>query len=281
MCIFSSRHGQKGVIGTVLAAADMPFTKDGIQPDIIVNPHAIPSRMTIGQLMECLLGKLCCVKGCQGDATPFRGVSIKQISAELESHGYDGMGEEVLYNGMTGQQLEGKVFIGPTYYQRLKHMVHDKQHSRSRGPVQILTRQPVEGRAREGGLRFGEMERDCVISHGAANVLSERLFEQSDPFVATVCGKCGLLAHPAADKTLLRNKKAYCNNCKSGDDVRDVRMPYAFKLLLQELMAMNIATRLSLKQKVDGNEVSENEKYEITNADVSNLMAAALDYIKQ
>jgi DNA-directed RNA polymerase II subunit RPB2 len=160
-CGNSSRHGQKGVIGTILSAADMPFTKEGIQPDIIVNPHAIPSRMTIGQLMECLLGKLCCVKGCQGDATPFRGVSIKHISAELEAHGYDGLGEEVMYNGMTGQQLEGKVFIGPTYYQRLKHMVADKHHSRSRGPVQILTRQPVEGRAREGGLRFGEMERDC------------------------------------------------------------------------------------------------------------------------
>lgn len=235
----------------------MPFTKEGIVPDIIVNPHAIPSRMTIGQLMECLLGKLCAIEGQQGDATPFRGASIKQISARLESHGYDPLGEEVLYNGMTGQQLEGKVFIGPTYYQRLKHMVHDKQHSRSRGPVQILTRQPVEGRAREGGLRFGEMERDCIISHGAANVLTERLFEQSDPFVATVCGKCGLLAHPAAEKTLIRNKTAYCNNCKSGDDIHDVRMPYAFKLLLQELMAMNIATRLSINQSSDTTQGTE------------------------
>ena len=273
----SSRHGQKGVIGTILPAADMPFTKDGVQPDIIVNPHAIPSRMTIGQLMECLLGKLCCVKGCQGDATPFRGVSIKHISAELEEHGYDGLGEEVMYNGMTGQQLEGKVFIGPTYYQRLKHMVADKQHSRSRGPVQILTRQPVEGRAREGGLRFGEMERDCVISHGSANFISERLFEQSDPFVATVCGKCGLLAHPAADKTLLRNKKAYCNNCKSSDDVHDVRMPYAFKLLLQELMAMNIAIRLSLKKNPDG-EVGN--KYELIDSIPQNVFASQLDFMK-
>ena len=152
---------------------------------------------------------------------------------------------------MTGQQLKGKVFIGPTYYQRLKHMVSDKQHSRSRGPVQILTRQPVEGRAREGGLRFGEMERDCIISHGSANVLTERLFEQSDPFIASVCGQCGLLAHPAAEKTLLRNKVAYCNNCKSTKSVYDVRMPYAFKLLLQELMAMGIATRLNLTTEND------------------------------
>ena len=158
----SSRHGQKGVIGMILPTEDMPFTKDGIVPDIIVNPHAIPSRMTIGQLMECLLGKLCAVEGCMGDATPFCGASIKEISSQLEKNGYDGLGEETMYNGMTGDKMQGKVFIGPTYYQRLKHMVSDKQHSRSRGPVQILTRQPVEGRAREGGLRFGEMERDCM-----------------------------------------------------------------------------------------------------------------------
>ena len=243
----SSRHGQKGVIGAVLNAADMPVTEAGIVPDIIVNPHAIPSRMTIGQLMECLIGKLCAIHGRQGDATPFRGVSIEQISDQLEAYGYDRLGGETLYNGMTGDPLPAKVFIGPTYYQRLKHMVLDKHHSRSRGPVQILTRQPVEGRAREGGLRFGEMERDCIISHGAANVLSERLFEQSDPFVATVCSKCGLLAQPVADKTLLRQKRPFCRVCNDHTSVQDVRMPYAFKLLLQELMAMNIAARLRLK----------------------------------
>jgi len=138
----SSRHGQKGVIGMILPAEDMPFTEDGIIPDIIVNPHAIPSRMTIGQLMECLLGKLCCVEGKQGDATPFRGASIHQIGDELEKYGYDRLGNETLFNGMTGTKMPSKVFIGPTYYQRLKHMVHDKQHSRARGPVQILTRQP-------------------------------------------------------------------------------------------------------------------------------------------
>ena len=150
--------------------------------------------------------------------------------------------------------MPGKVFIGPTYYQRLKHMVCDKQHSRSRGPVQILTRQPVEGRAREGGLRFGEMERDCIISHGAANVLSERLFEQSDPFIATVCSSCGLLANPCAEKTLIRDKKPYCPNCKA-NNVHNVRMPYAFKLLLQELMAMNIAARLCLQDKQENHQV--------------------------
>lgn len=265
----SSRHGQKGVIGIILDAVDMPVSEEGIVPDIIVNPHAIPSRMTIGQLMECLMGKLCAIEGKQGDATPFRDVSIEHIGECLEKHGFDKLGRETLHNGMTGEPLPSKIFIGPTYYQRLKHMVLDKQHSRSRGPVQILTRQPVEGRAREGGLRFGEMERDCIIryyahahhviphtpitlstsfgSHGAANVLSERLFEQSDPFVATVCGKCGLLAQPSAEHTLIRQKKPFCRVCNSHADVHDVRMPYAFKLLLQELMAMNIAARLHLK----------------------------------
>lgn len=256
----SSRHGQKGVIGMILNAADMPVTEDGVIPDIIVNPHAIPSRMTIGQLMECLLGKLCAIQGEQGDATPFRGASIHQISDELEKFGYDRLGGETLYNGMTGTKMHGKVFIGPTYYQRLKHMVNDKQHSRSRGPVQILTRQPVEGRAREGGLRFGEMERDCIISHGAANVLSERLFEQSDPFIATVCGKCGMLAEPMADKTLLRQKKPQCRLCKTHETVHEVRMPYAFKLLMQELMAMNITARLRLKHSINGAKVDAPEQ---------------------
>ena len=161
----SSRHGQKGVIGIILNAVDMPVSEEGIVPDIIVNPHAIPSRMTIGQLMECLMGKLCAIEGKQGDATPFRDASIEHIGKCLEEHGFDNLGRETLHNGMTGEPLPSKVFIGPTYYQRLKHMVLDKQHSRSRGPVQILTRQPVEGRAREGGLRFGEMERDCIIRY--------------------------------------------------------------------------------------------------------------------
>lgn len=156
----SSRHGQKGVIGMTLRATDMPFTADGVIPDVIVNPHAIPSRMTIGQLMECLLGKVSCATGKVGDATPFREVSIEDIGDALEKEGFDRLGNEYLYNGTTGEKMAAKVFIGPVYYQRLKHMVSDKQHSRSRGPVQILTRQPVEGRAREGGLRFGEMERD-------------------------------------------------------------------------------------------------------------------------
>ena len=150
---------------------------------------------------------------------------------------------------MTGDQLDFKIFIGPTYYHRLKHMVDDKMHSRSKGPYQMLTRQPSEGRSREGGLRIGEMERDCVISHGASHFLQDRLMDNSDPCIATICGheKCGLLAQPASDNTYIRNKNAYCKRCKSGDCVKDMACPYAFKLLLQELMAMNIAARINIE----------------------------------
>lgn len=241
---FSSRHGQKGVAGMVLHQSDMPFTESGITPDMIINPHAIPSRMTIGHPLECLLGKLGCCEGFIGDGTPFCGVSIEEIADRLESHGFQRYGNERLYNGMTGEPMEGIAFIGPTYYQRLKHMVVDKAHARARGPIQILTRQPVEGRSREGGLRFGEMERDCVISHGAAAVLKERLCEQSDPFETHVCVQCGLLCQPGSQGMHVRNVQPYCTNCRSEKGATSVQMPYAFKLFLQELYAMNLAPRL-------------------------------------
>lgn len=159
---FASRHGQKGTIGMTYRQEDFPFTADGITPDLIINPHAIPSRMTIGHLIECLLGKVSTLTGFEGDATPFTDVTVEAISHELRNQGFQQRGFEVMYNGFTGRKLNAQVFVGPTYYQRLKHMVDDKIHSRARGPVQILTRQPVEGRSRDGGLRFGEMERDCL-----------------------------------------------------------------------------------------------------------------------
>jgi len=173
---FSSRHGQKGTIGMTYQQEDMPFTIDGITPDIIINPHAIPSRMTVGQLIECLLGKVASLVGEEGDATPFEEqMTVERLAAALHSNGYQKRGNEVLYNGHTGRRLQAQLFIGPTYYQRLKHLVDDKIHSRSTGPVENLTRQPVEGRSRDGGLRFGEMERDCMIAHGAAQFLRVRI----------------------------------------------------------------------------------------------------------
>ena len=190
---FASRHGQKGTIGVTYRQEDMPFTREGLTPDLIINPHAIPSRMTIAHLIECLLSKVGSIKGAEGDATPFTDVTISNISALLRSEGYQSRGFEVMYNGHTGKKLRAQIFLGPTYYQRLRHMVDDKIHARSRGPVQILTRQPLEGRARDGGLRFGEMERDCMIAHGAAAFLKERLFEVSDAYRVHVCEICGLM----------------------------------------------------------------------------------------
>ena len=239
----SSRMGQKGVIGIALKQEDMPYAADGLVPDIIINPHAIPSRMTIGQLCECLLAILCTLTGERGDGTIFRGTSIEYICAELAKHGYDEHGRVTLHNGFTGEAFDAKVFVGPTYYQRLRHMAVDKDHARSRGPVHMLSRQPTEGRARDGGLRFGEMERDTLIAHGAAEFLKDRLLDNSDPAIFTVCGKCGLPAQPAAQGTHVRHKTPFCKNCGDGDAVETMHTPFAFRLLLQELLAMNIAVR--------------------------------------
>lgn len=238
---FSSRHGQKGTCGMLFRQEDMPFTQEGITPDIIINPHAIPSRMTIGQLIECLLGKVSALAGRESDATPFTDATVDDFSKKLHDLGYQMHSNEIMYNGMTGKKLEAQIFIGPTYYQRLKHMVEDKVHSRARGPVQVLTRQPVEGRARDGGLRFGEMERDCMIAHGSSNWLKERLFLVSDEYRIHVCDKCGLMAIAALKKNTFE-----CKGCKNTTQVSQVFIPYAFKLMLQELMAMCIAPRMIL-----------------------------------
>jgi DNA-directed RNA polymerase II subunit RPB2 len=236
---FSSRHGQKGTIGVILPEEDMPFTSSGIRPDIIINPHAIPSRMTIGQLKETLLGKVLVELGLFGDGTSFNDLSVTSISKELLKCGYEAHGNEIMMNGMTGEQHESSVFIGPTFYQRLKHMVNDKQHSRSFGPMVVLTRQPAEGRARDGGLRFGEMERDCMVSHGASRFTKGRIYDASDKFSVYVCKKCGMIASYNDDKEI-----HFCKTCENRVDFAYVEIPYACKLLFQELITMNIAPRI-------------------------------------
>ena len=172
----------------------MPFTKDGVKPDIIINPHAIPSRMTIAQLKETLLGKILLQLGLFGDGSSFGDLPIKSLVAKLSEFGYESKGNEVLYNGLDGTQIETSIFIGPVFYQRLKHMVNDKQHSRAIGPMVNLTRQPAEGRSKDGGLRVGEMERDVIIAHGASRFIKDRLYDASDKFSVHVCKKCGLIA---------------------------------------------------------------------------------------
>ena len=235
----SSRHGQKGTIGNIINEEDMPFTAEGLKPDIIINPHAIPSRMTIGQLKETLLGKVLLQLGLFGDGTSFEDLDIKDICKELQKNGYESNGNDVLYDGLTGQQIDSNIFIGPAFYQRLKHMVNDKQHSRSIGPMVNLTRQPAEGRSRDGGLRFGEMERDAMVAHGASRFTKGRMYDASDAFKVNVCKKCGLIA-AYNDKTHIH----YCKTCENRTDFNLVHIPYSCKLLFQELMTMNIAPRI-------------------------------------
>jgi len=236
---FSSRHGQKGTIGLVINPEDMPFSASGIRPDIIINPHAIPSRMTIGQLKETLMGKILCQLGLFGDGTSFNKLPIDFISKELLNNGFERHGNEVLMNGMTGEQINAPIFMGPAFYQRLKHMVNDKAHSRSIGPMVVLTRQPAEGRSRDGGLRFGEMERDCMAAHGSARFTKERLYDVSDKYEVFACHKCGMFA-------IYNNQQHLhlCKTCGNRVSFARVKIPYACKLLFQELITMNIAPRL-------------------------------------
>lgn len=235
---FSSRHGQKGTLGNIIPESDMPFTADGTRPDIIINPHAIPSRMTIGQLKETLLGKVLVQLGLFGDGTSFGELSVKDISKKLLSLGYEMNGNEVMYSGYTGEQLKADIFIGPVFYQRLKHMVDDKIHYRSFGPMVNLTRQPAEGRSRDGGLRFGEMERDCSISHGASRFTKERMYDVSDKYHVYICNGCGLIA---------TYNDVYhvhlCKTCENKTDFSKVDIPYSCKLLTQELITMNVVPR--------------------------------------
>ena len=239
---FSSRHGQKGTIGMTYKQEDMPFTKDGIVPDIIMNPNAIPKRMTIAQFIECVFGKVGTLAGCDMNATPFRKVNVEDISPILEKMGYSGGGTEVLYNGKTGEQIKVNIFIGPTFYYRLKHLVEDKIHSRATGPYQLLTMQPAEGRSRDGGLRCGEMERDCLLSHGAVQFLKERTFDCSDKYYIWIDKETGMISPVNPEKNIY--KSLYSDNQTR---FAKVQIPYGSKLFIQELQSMHINPRIFTK----------------------------------
>ncbi len=237
---FSSRHGQKGTIGMILNPEDMPHTADGLVPDIIVNPHAIPSRMTIAQLMETLMGKMGCMAGTFGDGSPFNKITLEGLSETMrDKFGLEPYGNDILYNGHTGKQMDTSIFIGPCFYQRLRHCSADKIHSRASGPLVMLTRQPAEGRARDGGLRFGEMERDCVATHGITEFTKERFMECSDGFPCYICNDCGRIAIANPKENIWQ-----CKVCNNHTNFRSVQIPYAYKLMMQEMETMGITSRI-------------------------------------
>ncbi|KAH9686441.1 DNA-directed RNA polymerase III subunit 2 [Citrus sinensis] len=245
---FSSRHGQKGVCGTIVQQEDFPFSERGICPDLIMNPHGFPSRMTVGKMIELLGGKagVSCGRFHYGSAfgePSGHADTVESISETLVKHGFSYNGKDMIYSGITGCPLQAYIFMGPIYYQKLKHMVLDKMHARGSGPRVMLTRQPTEGRARNGGLRVGEMERDCLIAYGASMLIFERLMVSSDPFEVQVCRVCGLLGYYNH-----KLKAGICSTCKNGDNISSMKLPYACKLLIQELQSMNIVPRLKLAE---------------------------------
>ncbi|PSS09193.1 hypothetical protein M430DRAFT_69614 [Amorphotheca resinae ATCC 22711] len=235
---FSSRHGQKGVVGIIVNQEDMPFADTGVTPDIIMNPHGFPSRMTVGKMLELLSGKAGVLNGTLEYGTAFGGSNVDDMGDILIKHGFSYSGKDFVTSGITGESLPAYIFFGPIYYQKLKHMVQDKMHSRSRGPRAILTRQPTEGRSRDGGLRLGEMERDCLIAYGASQLLLERLMLSSDAHQVDICEVCGLMGY-----------QGWCQTCKSTRGVTRMTMPYAAKLLVQELLSMNVLVRLKLEDE--------------------------------
>jgi DNA-directed RNA polymerase subunit B len=241
----ASRHGQKGVIGLLANPEDMPYTADGIIPDLLINPHAFPSRMTVGQFLESIAGKYGALAGRFVDGSPFVSYNYEELAELLGKMGFEPMGTEVMYDGRTGKRFKASIFIGIVYYQKLHHMVADKMHARARGPVQILTRQPTEGRSRDGGLRIGDMEKDVFVAYGASSIIKERLLDSSDKTTIFVCEKCGLEGYYDS-----REKKLICPTHGPDSPLLPVNVSYAFKVLLDELKSMGIYPRIVVKEVV-------------------------------
>jgi DNA-directed RNA polymerase II subunit RPB2 len=288
---FASRCGQKGTVGLIIPEKDMPFTADGVRPDLIVNPHAFPSRMTIGQFVETIMAKACVVYGAFGDCTAFVNLGNKQATfgSMLQKENYSSTGTQVLYNGTTGEQIESEIFIGPTYYMRLKHMVKDKINFRARGPNTNLTRQPVQGRANDGGLRIGEMERDGVIAHGATRFLQESMLVRGDNYYMAICNKTGMTAiynpdsdvfmSPMADGPIqfndaLTDNPKLVNITRFGRSFSVVQIPYSLKLLIQELQTMNCVMRVITEDNIDQIEsMSFSDNYKILSGQTDDVDA--------
>jgi DNA-directed RNA polymerase I subunit RPA2 len=254
---FSSRHGQKGVLSRLIPQVDLPFTESGMTPDIIINPHAFPSRMTIGMLVESMAGKSGSLHGIKQDGTPFQfseeNTAVDHAGTQLVKAGFNYYGNEVMYSGITGEEFQTEIFIGVVYYQRLRHMVSDKYQVRSTGPRNKITRQPVKGRKRGGGIRFGEMERDSLLAHGVSYLLHDRLMNCSDIHTTHICSCCGsILSIVNKKKSKTGELIPWCNFCNSSRDIKVIVLPFVFRYLTNELAAMNI--RLSIDVKKIGEE---------------------------